>query len=54
VGSLGGGGAQEYAEHITVKNCTFNGADSAVRIKTWPVMLNLIENKNNYSSWFFL
>ncbi|WJX16290.1 galacturonan 1,4-alpha-galacturonidase [Trifolium repens] len=36
VGSLGGGGAQEFAEHITVKNCTFNGADSAVRIKTWP------------------
>ncbi|XP_045799593.1 probable polygalacturonase At3g15720 [Trifolium pratense] len=36
VGSLGGGGAEEFAENITVKNCTFNRADSAARIKTYP------------------
>ncbi|XP_058724856.1 probable polygalacturonase At3g15720 [Vicia villosa] len=36
VGSLGGGGSEEFAESINVKNCTFNGAVSAVKIKTWP------------------
>ncbi|KAL5071478.1 hypothetical protein RYX36_022365, partial [Vicia faba] len=36
VGSLGGGGSEEFAENINVKNSTFNGAISAVKIKTWP------------------
>jgi len=39
VGSLGGHGSAEFAEHLSIKNCTFNGADSAVKIKTWPVMI---------------
>ncbi|KAL5067232.1 hypothetical protein RYX36_018119, partial [Vicia faba] len=36
VGSLGDGADEEFAENINVKNCTFNGASSAARIKTWP------------------
>ncbi|AES59077.2 polygalacturonase [Medicago truncatula] len=36
VGSLGGHGSPEFVEHLRIKNCTFNGGDSAVKIKTWP------------------
>ncbi|KAI5393820.1 probable polygalacturonase At3g15720 [Lathyrus oleraceus] len=36
VGSLGGGESDEFAENINIKYCTFNGAVSAVKIKTWP------------------
>ncbi|CAI8605931.1 unnamed protein product [Vicia faba] len=36
VGSLGNGQDEEFAEIINVKNCIFNGASSAARIKTWP------------------
>jgi hypothetical protein len=39
VGSLGGHGAEEVVENLIVKNCSFNEAASAVKIKTWPVML---------------
>nr|XP_004516611.1 probable polygalacturonase At3g15720 [Cicer arietinum] len=36
VGSLGANGEDEFAEHVNVYNCTFNGAISAARVKTWP------------------
>ncbi|XP_058728609.1 probable polygalacturonase At3g15720 [Vicia villosa] len=36
VGSLGGEESEEFAENINIENCTFNGAVSAVKIKTCP------------------
>ncbi|KAK7293793.1 hypothetical protein RJT34_16667 [Clitoria ternatea] len=36
VGSLGEGGSYEFAEHVNVNGCIFNGATSAAKIKTWP------------------
>eukprot|EP00257_Ricinus_communis_P027708 XP_025015122.1 probable polygalacturonase At3g15720 [Ricinus communis] len=36
VGSLGKNGAYETVEDIHVENCTFNGTQNGVRIKTWP------------------
>ncbi|CAJ2675101.1 unnamed protein product [Trifolium pratense] len=57
VGSLGGHGAEEYVENLIVKNCTFNGAASAVKIKTWPggkghvkniIFKDIIINQTNF------
>ncbi|AES59076.2 polygalacturonase/glycoside hydrolase family protein [Medicago truncatula] len=57
VGSLGGHGSEEFVQHFSVKNCTFNGADSAVKIKTWPggkgyakhiIFEDIIINQTNY------
>ncbi|XP_027356778.1 probable polygalacturonase At3g15720 [Abrus precatorius] len=36
VGSLGGKGAYDIVEQVYVNNCSFNGAENGMRIKTWP------------------
>lgn len=48
VGSLGVAGSEEFVENVYVRNCTFNGATSATKIKTWPVMLQLGNQRQYY------
>lgn len=48
VGSLGQDGEEEFVEHVNVSNCTFNGADSAAKIKTWPVNTISFNMRKNY------
>ncbi|KAK2398911.1 putative polygalacturonase [Trifolium repens] len=57
VGSLGGHGAEEVVENLIVKNCSFNEAASAVKIKTWPggkghvkdiIFQDIIINQTNF------
>lgn len=38
MGSLGQDGAYATVENVYVKNCSFNGTQNGVRIKTWQVM----------------
>ncbi|KAM7497733.1 hypothetical protein LguiA_022147 [Lonicera macranthoides] len=42
IGSLGKGGNKEHVAGITIKNCTFNGTQNGVRIKTWAPSLPAI------------
>ena len=37
VGSLGEKGAYEMVEQVHVRNCSFNGSENGLRIKTCPV-----------------
>lgn len=37
MGSLGSHGQEDRVENVNVWDCHFNGAESATKIKTWPV-----------------
>lgn len=42
IGSLGKAGNKEHVTGITIRNCTFNGTQNGVRIKTWAPSLPAI------------
>ncbi|RDX98337.1 Exopolygalacturonase, partial [Mucuna pruriens] len=48
VGSLGGNDGEKDLGDIVVKNCTFNGTSSGVKIKTWAAPLKIPLNVSNF------